>query len=158
MDARSDPERRGGCVKINALAVWKWLCAAAVAWWVHDMPLAVHSLICLMAIDYATGLMAAALEGSLSSRIGLRGLVQKGAIVCFLMVGHWVEGRMGREIGAEMFGSFGYSVNELISIIENFARLGVPLPDRGIDILSAVRRLWVMKRLTPEQLQRLKGK
>ncbi|HVW10886.1 MAG TPA: phage holin family protein [Bryobacteraceae bacterium] len=145
-------------MRINLLAVWKWLCAALVALWVRDVPLAMHTLIWLMAIDYATGLMAATLEGVLSSRIGLRGLAQKGAIVCFLLMGHWVETRIGREIGAEVFGAFGYSVNELISIVENFARLGVPLPDRVIDGLAAARRLWVMKRITPEQLERLKGK
>ncbi len=144
-------------MRLNALAVLKWMCAAVAAWWIHDVPLALHTLAVLMLIDYGTGLVAALMEGKISSSVGWRGLVKKTAIIGFLMLGHWVEKQIGHEIGAEMFGAFGYGVNEGVSIIENFARLGVPLPDRAIDMLAAIRKLWGVRRPTPEQLARLRG-
>ena len=96
-------------------------------------------LIAAMLCDYATGLLAAWADARLSSRIGALGLVKKlGYIfgVAVAVAADFVIAMAARHLGAELdrFAAFGPLVavwlilNECISILENIAALGVPVP------------------------------
>jgi len=96
-------------------------------------------LVALVVIDYLTGFAAAALDGKLSSDVGFKGGIRKLMIFAFVAIGHWIDNVLGDKLG-EMFSffdvghgfrdgiTFYYLVNELLSIIENSDRLGVPIP------------------------------
>ena len=142
-------------IAVSMPASIKWLVAAVVAWWARDVPAMMQTLVLFMCIDYFTGIVAAAMEGRLSSRVGLIGLTQKTAIIGLLLFAHHLEQLVGHEWGAETLGAFGYAANEVISIVENFARIGVPIPAAWITRLLAVKRLVRFDRATAEQLAEL---
>ena len=96
-------------------------------------------LIVVMIIDYATGLVGAYITSQLNSRIGIVGIVKKISylgLVAVGMVADYIIYSALSQIGVNI--ELGYCVgmviviwliiNELISILENLAEIGVPLP------------------------------
>jgi len=96
-------------------------------------------LLVLMAIDYFTGVIAAIKEGSgLNSNIGFWGLLKKGLILLVMIIAHRLDVLLG--IDAVKGGAiFFYIANELLSVIENYGRLGLPLPERLTRIVQVLR-------------------
>lgn len=85
-------------------------------------------LLAFVVIDYATGVIAASVEGKLNSRIGGIGIARKVAIFAIVAVAHLVDTAMG---DAHLFRDaaiFFYLSNELISLLENAGRMGAPVP------------------------------
>ncbi|WP_052475812.1 phage holin family protein [Cohnella kolymensis] len=93
----------------------------------------------LIAIDYITGVTAAIRDGSgLDSKVGFWGLFKKGLILLVVLLAHRVDVLLGTEMvmgGAVYF----YIVNELLSVIENFGRIGVPLPPSLRKVIQILR-------------------
>ncbi|WP_373229396.1 holin family protein [Cohnella sp.] len=96
-------------------------------------------LIVLMAIDYFTGVVAAVRSGSgLNSNIGFWGLFKKALILLVMIIAHRLDVLLGVEVimGAAVYF---YIANELLSIIENYGRIGLPLPSRLKRIVEVLR-------------------
>ncbi len=92
-------------------------------------------LIILMAIDYITGVCAAIYRKELCSRTGFNGILKKAAILCIVACAHMIGAIMNvAEIRSAVIGF--YIANEGISIVENAVSLGVPMPQKLIDILN----------------------
>ncbi len=90
-----------------------------------------YALIAFVAIDYVTGVMCAISNHTLSSEVGFKGICRK--VLIFLLVG------IGSILDAHVIGSgsvlrtaviFFYISNEGVSILENAARLGLPVPEK----------------------------
>ena len=90
-----------------------------------------YALIAFVAIDYVTGVMCAISNHTLSSEVGFKGICRK--VLIFLLVG------IGSILDARVIGSgsvlrtaviFFYISNECVSILENAARLGLPVPEK----------------------------
>lgn len=86
-------------------------------------------LLALVIIDFVTGLMASAIEGRLSSNIGFLGIPRKITIFLIVAVAHLVDVALGNGNMVRDATIFFYLANELISIIENSGRIGLPVPD-----------------------------
>ncbi|UPK47250.1 phage holin family protein [Paenibacillus pabuli] len=93
-----------------------------------------------MAVDYITGLAAAVRTGKgLNSNIGFWGLARKGLMLTVVLLAHRIDLLMGTDLikgGAIYF----YLVNELISITENYARIGLPLPDKLRQAIAVLKK------------------
>ena len=96
-----------------------------------------YALIAFVAIDYITGVMCAIADKSLSSEVGFRGICRK--VLIFLLVG------IGNIIDVQVLGSpgvlrtaviFFYLSNEGVSLLENAAHLGLPVPDAIKTVLE----------------------
>lgn len=92
----------------------------------------------LMGIDYITGIVAAVRVGNgLNSSVGFWGLGKKGLSLLVILLAHRIDVLL--EMDLVMGGAISfYVVNELLSVIENYGRLGLPLPDslrRVVQIL-----------------------
>ncbi|RSK29415.1 holin [Bacillus sp. HMF5848] len=102
-----------------------------------DMMLVI--LIMFVVIDYITGVLAAAVQGKLSSRAGFKGIVQKVMIFALVAVAHLLDLILsGNHNFIRDTVIFFYLFNELISIIENAGEVGLPIPGilmRAIEIL-----------------------
>lgn len=99
-----------------------------------------NSLIILMAVDYATGLMKGYVNKDLSSSTSARGLFKKIMILLILIVGVALDRMIGT--GEHMFRTlvaFFYISNESLSIIENATQLGVPVPQQIQDALEQLK-------------------
>ena len=92
----------------------------------------IEALIVLMGLDYLTGLCAAYLstEAKLSSRVGLRGIVKKIMILCLVALAHQLDTAAGSSTVARDIAVLFFIGNEGLSILENAAKCGLPVPDR----------------------------
>ncbi|MED4971364.1 phage holin family protein [Parageobacillus toebii] len=96
-------------------------------------------LLAFAIIDYVTGFLASAVEGKLSSRVGFRGIMKKLMIFVMVAVGHLVDIAIGTNHMFRDATIFFYCANELVSILENAGRIGVPVPEKlqsAIEILK----------------------
>lgn len=85
-------------------------------------------LLAFVVVDYMTGFLASATEGKLSSAIGCWGIAKKVCMFVMVAVAHMVDKSMGQ---AHLFRDatiFFYLANELLSMLENMGRVGVPIP------------------------------
>lgn len=103
----------------------------------------------VMIMDYITGMAAAWKDGNLSSKKGAFGIAKKLlylVAVCVGIVADWViySGLQAVNVSLGVSTFFGLLVtiwlvvNELISILENLKKIGVPLPK---FLLSIVKKL-----------------
>lgn len=99
-----------------------------------------YALVVFVVVDYITGLMAAAVEKKLSSEVGFKGIFRKVVIFCLVAVGHIVDTHVIRE-GSVLRTAviFFYLSNEGISILENAARTGLPIPEKLKSVLEQLR-------------------
>ena len=104
--------------------------AAAYLWGPWDA--LITALIALVAIDYVTGVICAAVNGKLNSSVGFKGLMKKALIFALVAV----AGIADRVIPAANQAILFYTANEAISIMENAAELGLPVPKRLKGMLT----------------------
>lgn len=96
-------------------------------------------LLTVIAIDIISGMYASVREGSgLNSAVGTVGLAKKGLILLVVLLGHRIDILLGTDavMGAAIYF---YVANELLSIVENYGRVGLPLPDKVRDIIAVLK-------------------
>ena len=96
-----------------------------------------YALLAFVLIDYITGLMCAVLDQKLSSEVGFRGIFKKVLIFSLVAVGHIIDQNVigdGSVIRTAVI--FFYLSNEGISILENAAHIGLPIPQKLKDVLG----------------------
>lgn len=96
-------------------------------------------LLAFVIIDYVTGVLAAGLEGRLSSSTGLKGIAKKVSIFALVAVAHLVDTALGDSHIIRDATIFFYMANELVSIIENSGRIGLPVPESLKRAVSALQ-------------------
>lgn len=98
------------------------------------------ALIAFMALDYISGVLAAIGGRKLSSKVGFRGIAKKLLILVFVALGHitdtYVLGGVPAAMSAAMLF---YIANEGISIVENAAALGLPVPQKIKSVLEQIK-------------------
>lgn len=97
-------------------------------------------LVGMMALDYVTGLTAAAINKELNSNIGFKGLLRKGLIAAVLILAVLLD-RLLNE-GTWVFRTlvcYFYIANEGLSILENVGKCGVDLPDKLVGSLEQLK-------------------
>lgn len=98
------------------------------------------AIIALMVLDYITGILCAIVTKTLSSEVGFRGLVKKFVILIVIAVGHLVDAYVIGTGSAVMSAvMLFFAANEGISILENAAILGLPIPKKLKDVLEQLK-------------------
>lgn len=96
-----------------------------------------YALLAFVVIDYLTGIMCAINDHMLSSEVGFRGICRK--VLIFLLVG------IANILDVSVIGSgsilrtaviFFYISNEGLSLVENAAHLGLPVPEKIKAVLE----------------------
>ena len=95
------------------------------------------ALIIFMALDYVTGIMCAVLDKTLSSRVGFRGIFKKALILIMVGIANIVDVHVVGT-GSALRGAVicFYLSNEGLSLLENAAYIGLPIPEKLKEILS----------------------
>jgi toxin secretion/phage lysis holin len=96
-------------------------------------------LLAFVIIDYVTGVLASAMEGKLSSAIGAKGIAKKVLIFVIVAVAHLVDTSLGEAHVFRDATIFFYLANELLSILENAGRVGLPIPpmiSKAVQVLQ----------------------
>jgi toxin secretion/phage lysis holin len=123
--------------EFNWLTALKWAGGVLAGLW-GRLPLLLQSLLVLMALDIASGLIAGYITRSLSSDVSWRGMAKKSLVLlliaaCEILQRTW---NLGLPLASAVVGF--YIVHEMISIVENTARAGLPMPRA---LTSALRKL-----------------
>lgn len=108
-----------------------------LGWYLGGVDGLLTALIVFAVLDYVTGVMCAVVEKTLSSEIGFKGLFRKVLIFALVGIGHVVDTQVIGEGGALRSAIICfYLSNEGLSLLENAAHLGLPVPDKLKDILA----------------------
>ena len=108
-------------------------------------------LILAMALDYITGMYKAWMTKTLSSKAGIRGIIKKASylvIVCVAMLTDWLIAAMMSKVGVPIPVTYALGamvivwliLNELISILENLAVVGVPVPGFLMTVVKKLKQ------------------
>ena len=115
-------------------------CAALGGWigyFVGGMDGMLIALIVFMVLDYITGLMCAVMDRKLSSSVGFRGICKKVLILMLVGVANILDVHV-IGTGSALRGAVVcfYLANEGLSLLENAAHIGLPVPQRLKDVLA----------------------
>ena len=95
------------------------------------------ALIIFMVIDYITGLMCAIADKKLSSAVGFKGICKKVLIILLVGVAHIVDLHVvGTGDAMRSAVICFYLSNEGVSLLENAAHLGLPVPEKMKSVLA----------------------
>lgn len=111
-----------------------------VGWFLGGFDGFLYALMVFVIIDYLTGVMVAILEKKLSSAVGFRGIFKKILIFCLVAIGHIIDTQViqnGSVLRTAVI--FFYLSNEGISILENVAMIGLPVPEQLKAVLQQLR-------------------
>ncbi len=95
------------------------------------------ALVVFAVVDYITGVMCAVADKKLNSEIGFKGICRK--VLIFLLVG------IANILDVQVIGTgsvlrtaviFFYLSNEGVSLLENAAHLGLPVPEKLKEVLE----------------------
>ncbi len=104
----------------------------------HDSFL--YALVAFVVIDYITGIMLGIIRKELSSEIGFKGIFKKVMIFLMVAIGQTIDAHLIKNGGAIRTAViFFYISNEGISILENSANIGLPIPEKLKDILIQLK-------------------
>ena len=95
------------------------------------------ALIIFMVLDYITGLMCAVSDKKLSSAVGFKGICKKVLILFMVGIANIVDLHVIGS-GSALRGAViaFYLSNEGLSLLENAAHIGLPIPDKMKDVLA----------------------
>ena len=123
--------------------MWMWIQASFAAlggfigWYLGGIDSFLYALIIFVAVDYVTGVIAAAHDKNLSSKIGSKGIFKKVTIFILVGIAHMVDIYViGHDSVLRTLVIFFYLSNEGISILENATNIGLPVPTRLRDVLA----------------------
>jgi toxin secretion/phage lysis holin len=97
-------------------------------------------LLWAIVLDYVTGLIAAAIEGKLSSKVGFVGIAKKILIVLIVTAAHKLDIALNSQNVIMSTACYFYIANEGLSMLENAARAGVPFPSALKNALLQLRK------------------
>ena len=112
-----------------------------LGWFLGGCDGLLYALIAFVVIDYITGVMCAAVDKKLSSKVGFKGICRK--VLIFLLVG------IANILDVAVIGTgsvlrtaiiFFYISNEGVSVLENTGHIGLPIPQKMKDILEQLHK------------------
>ncbi|RJX38159.1 holin [Paenibacillus pinisoli] len=104
--------------------------------WVESLTV----LIVAMGMDYVSGVAASIKEGKgLSSTFGALGLARKGLMLLVILLAHRVDILLDTSNVTMGAAIYFYIANELISVTENYGRMGLPLPEKIRKLIAVLK-------------------
>ena len=97
------------------------------------------TLLAFIVIDYISGVIAAYIHKELSSRVGFIGRLKKTMYFFVVAVAHCVDVATGAGGVLQSIAIGVLIANEGISILENCAKCGIPVPERLIRALAQIK-------------------
>ena len=131
----------------------------AIASFFTGMPPLVWILLAVMSIDYVTGLICGAMgkskkteSGYLESKAAFKGLLKKALILLVVLLASLLDMAVSKGSGITFEATLGatclwFIASEGLSILENVASMGVPVPQILLKLLEIMKS----KGDTPEE-------
>lgn len=118
-------------IQIAVTAIGGWL-----GYFIGGIDGMMIALLVLMGLDYITGVMCAIADKKLSSAVGFKGICKKCLILMLVGVANIIDMHVVGS-GSALRGAVicFYMSNEGLSLLENAAYIGLPIPDKLREIL-----------------------
>lgn len=98
------------------------------------------ALLALIIADYITGVIVAIVKKQLSSEVGAKGIAKKILMLIVVAVANVLDVQIiGGGAGLRNITIIFYAANEVISLLENTGKLGLPYPPKLLDVLEQVK-------------------
>lgn len=121
-----------GLVQMVFTAVGGWL-----GYFVGGCDGLLYALLAFVVLDYLTGIMCAISDKKLSSEVGFKGLARKVLVFVMVGIGHILDSQILGEAGVLRTAILlFYLSNEGLSLVENAAYLGLPIPEKLRAVLE----------------------
>lgn len=105
-----------------------------------DFKISVAVLCLMMSLDVLSGLIKAFVLKQASSKIGSEGLAKKASIIIILILSILCDYLLGFKVSVfRLLTCLYYIANEGLSVLENLAQIGVPLPAFLSDALIQLK-------------------
>ena len=126
---------KGFLATISLSSIW-----TGFIYLVGGIDIAFKSLVIVVIIDYITGVITAIKYKKLNSKVGLWGIIKK--VLYFMMVALAViiDRITGSNGTIRNLVIYFLIANDGLSILENSAKIGVPIPKKLIDILEQLKQ------------------
>ncbi len=126
---------------LNVDKIYNWLGAAAgiVVGLLGGWDASMKVLTVCMILDYMTGVLNAIKSKTLASNVGFWGLLRKGVIYLVVILAAQLDAVLGQEAICRSAAILFYIANEAVSMTENAAKLGVPVPGKVIQVLEQLK-------------------
>ena len=120
---------------------------SAVCWAFGGWDTAMMTLLVCISVDYISGSIVALVfhksnkteSGAYNSAYGLKGLCKKCLMLLFVLVAVQIDRVLGADYVRDAV-CIGFSVNEILSIIENLGLAGIPMPEAIINALEQLQK------------------
>lgn len=98
------------------------------------------ALLALIIADYITGVIVAIVKKQLSSEVGAKGIAKKVLMLIVVAVANVLDVQIiGGGAGLRNITIIFYAANEVLSLLENTGKLGLPYPPKLLDVLEQVK-------------------
>ena len=101
--------------------------------------IALQTLLTVIVLDYLTGVCKAIYNKKLNSGIGFKGIVKKLGYLIIVAVSVELDRIAGGTGAIRTLVIYFFVANEGISIVENWGSMGLPLPQKIIDVLEQLK-------------------
>ena len=119
-------------IQLIFAAVGGWL-----GWFLGGCDGLLYALLLFVVLDYLSGVACAIVDHKLSSEVGFKGLFRKVLIFSLVGIGHALDTQViGTGSVLRTAVIFFYLSNEGVSLMENAAHLGLPIPEKLKAVLE----------------------
>ena len=124
-------------LKVSKIKVILEFLGGIMTYFLGDFDAVLKALLLFMFIDYATGILKAINDKTLSSKIGLKGIISKITILLVVALATSLDNVFNIETIRYLTIGF-YVANEGISILENTSSIGIPYPEKLKTVLKQI--------------------
>ena len=109
-------------------------------WLIGGLDVALLCLLVAIVLDYISGLIKAYNTKTLSSSIGFRGILKKVGILIIVMLAVIIDRVTVDNGGIRTLVIYYFVANEGLSILENLAQAGLPIPKSLKNALKVIKK------------------
>ena len=124
----------------NWISMVASIIATTFVWLVGGIDIALSCLLVAIIIDYISGIIKAYETKTLSSAIGFRGILKKVGILLIVMLAVLVDRITIDNGGVRTLVIYYFVANEGLSILENLAQAGLPIPKSLKNALKVIKK------------------
>lgn len=110
-----------------------------VVYFLGGFDTALQTLLIIIVLDYITGVCEAIVSKKVSSKIGAKGIMKKVGYLIIVAVSVQLDLIVGDTGAIRNLVIYFFVANEGISILENWGSMGLPLPQKILDVLEQIK-------------------
>lgn len=103
------------------------------------LDIALKSLLIVIVIDYATGILSAIYNKQINSKVGFKGILKKFSYLLIIALSVIVDNILGQSGTVRTLVIYFFVANDGISILENVAEMNIPLPPKLLETLEQLK-------------------